>query len=403
MSVRIAAFTMSDPNHFSGLHSVTAELLGAGAEVKVWTHTRFQTQLEAIGAGFADIFRDRPLDAVDDTSRPLPSRFVTFAAVHARAIIAEVASCRPDLVLYDGFALIGRLVAEALDVPAIIVTSGHAIDARMFRERLAEDPRVHTDARCLAAVERLKSEFNIADASPFSYVADPSPWLNVHIEPEQWLTEDEKRRLGPMAYFGSLSGAAMAKPSRASRGGAAPRLYVSFGTIVWRYWTAEALSALAAIAEGIGRVPGAGAVITLGGADVPQDVVASLARPGVSVVPFADQWATLSTSDIFITHQGIGSTHEAVALGVPMLSYPFFWDQPALAARAQEFGLALPLLAGRVGPDNALTADAVEAGIAAIEAKRLSMEPAFAEARRWEEGAVANRPAIALRIIALAR
>ena len=44
----------------------------------------------------------------------------------------------------------------------------------------------------------------MADASPFSYVAFPSPWLNVYGEPEEFLTDDERHALEPVVFFGSL-------------------------------------------------------------------------------------------------------------------------------------------------------------------------------------------------------
>ncbi|MEQ1771598.1 MAG: glycosyltransferase [Devosia sp.] len=400
MTVRIAAYAMSDPNHFGGLHEVVAELVRAGAEVRFWTDRRFEDRVTSVGAGFVDIFAGHALDDADNASRPLPSRFVTWAAANGEEMIANAAIWRPDLVIYDGFALIGQLVAEALSVPRIIVTAGHAIHGKFYRERLARDPRVKTDRRCHDAVERLRTEFALPGASPFSYVADPSPWLNVHIEPAEWLTADETLRLGPFAFFGSLPNGALNHERVAQN--ATTRIYVSFGTIIWRYWPREALNALAAIADGAGGLAETEVLITLGGANVSEADAAALRRPNVRVETFVDQQAALAASDIFITHHGIGSTHEAIALGVPMLSYPFFWDQPAIAARAAEFGLALPLLQGALGREDRLTPSDVSAAISSLEARRPQMELAIGVARRWEETAMAERPRIARQIIALA-
>jgi len=66
-------------------------------------------------------------------------------------------------------------------------------------------------------------------------------------------------------------------------------------------------------------------------------------KPNVRVVEYADQWEALRESDVFITHHGLNSTHEAVFNRVPMISYPFFGDQPALAAKCRRFGSAVPL------------------------------------------------------------
>lgn len=401
-AVRIAAFAMSDPNHFGGLLSVVAELVTAGADVRVWTDRRFETQVRGVGASFADILAGRPLDAVDDASRPMPARFVTFAGVHGAAIAAEVGDWNPSLVLYDGFAVIGRVVASAHDLPFVIVHAGHAIDAASLRDNLAREPRVAIDPRCHAAVATLRTQFGFADASPLSYVADPSPFLNIQIEPEPWLTETEKTRLGPSAYFGSVPASAFASPL-AQKGSGPLRLYVSFGTIIWRYWTKEALLALDAISQGVSRIAGAEAVLTLGGAAVPEGIIAALTRPGIRVEPFVDQWAMLGWANLFLTHHGIGSTHEAVMRGTPMLSYPFFWDQPALAQRAQDFGLAMPLLPGTLGTEGKLTPDLVVSAISRALERAPHMREAFVSARAWEEQTLRDRPAIARQIIALAR
>ncbi len=52
---------------------------------------------------------------------------------------------------------------------------------------------------------------------------------------------------------------------------------------------------------------------------------------------------------MFVTHHGLKSTHEAIWQRVPMISYPFFGDQPALAALCQRLGLAVPLVPDVMG------------------------------------------------------
>jgi UDP:flavonoid glycosyltransferase YjiC (YdhE family) len=122
----------------------------------------------------------------------------------------------------------------------------------------------------------------------------------------------------------------------------------------------------------------------------------------VVVHDFADQWAELRNADVFVTHHGLGSTHEAVACAVPMLSLPFFWDQPALARRAQELGVALPLIEGDVRADG-LAADAVAHGLDRVATGRMAMRGRLLAARQWEARTIASRPALAARILAVGR
>jgi UDP:flavonoid glycosyltransferase YjiC (YdhE family) len=390
---------MTDGTHFGAVLAVAAELVRAGATVGFWTDTRFKTEVEAIGAEFFDLFDSVTVDDVDDASSPQPSRFVTFAGERGRSVTRSVREWRPQLIVRAGFAYVGEVVAKVLQLPCIVVDSGHADLGVDFRARLTSDARVRTDPRCLAAVERLHAEFGLSDASPFSYVADPSPWLTVYKEPEEWLSPQERTIYGPLAYFGSLHSAGLDHTMRSTGPSSPLRVYVSLGTIVWRYWAREVLDALHAIADGATLLGDIELVVGVGNTDLGPDILAPLKRSNVTVLPYADQWAELGKADLFITHNGLGSTHEAVARGVPMLSYPIFWDQPALAERSQQFGIALPLAKAPLAP---VDPDEVAEAIVSTSLRRDQMLDRLAEARRWESRTIADRPHIAQRILGLA-
>jgi UDP:flavonoid glycosyltransferase YjiC (YdhE family) len=139
--------------------------------------------------------------------------------------------------------------------------------------------------------------------------------------------------------------------------------------------------------------------MTLGGAAVdPGRLARAVASPRLRIEPFVDQWRVLGQSDVFLTHQGLGSTHEAIHHGVPMLSYPFFWDQPGLAARAQALGVALPLVKR---PRASVDAATVTAALAEVWSRREPLRVALDQARGWEEAVIAQRPAALRRIEAV--
>src|SRR5262249_44794991 len=121
------------------------------------------------------------------------------------------------------------------------------------------------------------------------------------------------------------------------------KIYACFGTTALRYYAEVALGAFESTADCLATMPEACALLSFGGAKVHDADLRRLQRPNVEIVPYADQWRALSVADVFLTHHGLSSTHEAVFHRVPMLSYPFFADQPALAARCQELGLAVSL------------------------------------------------------------
>jgi UDP:flavonoid glycosyltransferase YjiC (YdhE family) len=124
-----------------------------------------------------------------------------------------------------------------------------------------------------------------------------------------------------------------------------------------------------------------------------------LTRANVQVVADADQPAVLREADVFVTHHGVNSTHEAIFCGVPMLSYPFFWDQPDLAAKCQELGLAVPLcgtLRGRLGESD------LAAALASLSRDADDRVARLRRAREHELEVIAGRDGVLERILDLA-
>jgi len=401
-SRRVAAFAMGHESHFTFLEPVVGGLVARGAEVHVFTHRRWAERVARIGARFVDLYAGGELEQADDRSEPLPVRYVTFAGRFAEPLAAEVAALGARLVVYETHSVIARVVARRLALPYVNVGVAHrgGAAARLRPER--EYARCEISPACRSAVERLREHHGLADASPFCYAEGVSPWLNLYPEPAELLTAPERRALGPTAYFGCLPAAeaiAARGVDAAEAGGAVTRLYAAFGTVVWRLWRAEALAAMRAIADAVAPLPGVRARLALGGAELDDDETAALRRPNVTVEPWADQWRELERADVAVIHHGVRSTHEAIFHRVPMISCPFFWDQPALAARCAELGLAVPLAGA---PRRQPTAAAFREALAAVATRRAALRERLEHARGWELQALAGRDAALARVLALA-
>ena len=400
MNESIVMVCMGGLGHVQILLPLIAGLRSRGCAVHVMTHGDFQAKVESSGAFFVDLFARRPLDAVDATSIPFPSRFVTFAGMHAESVSVEIAALAPALVLYDTFTVVGPVVARRLGVPYVNVCPNHApVPARMLAA-LRQDPRVAISAACWEAAKRLEHVHGMSGANPFSYYETLSPYLNVYCEPSEFLDPDDRAAFEPIAFFGSL-----APPPRETaasgvfpRGRRGRRIYVSFGTGVWRYFETAARSALTVISRTLADRD-VDVLISLGQHQVTAPVRTELLRPNVRVVDYVDQWTVLEEADCFITHHGINSTHESIFHEVPMISYPFFGDQPALARRCQELGLAVPLAGAPQAP---LTPEALLSALARLAREQDRFTARLAEAKSWELRTIASRGAVLDHILSLA-
>jgi len=403
----VLVFTIPEENHFALLQPLIAGLVEEGATVHVFGDLRNLDGIEQAGAHFVDLYGRYSLEAADDESVPLPSRSVTYAGTYAEDVVCEAAALEPTLVVYDLFAVIGKVVGQELGIPAAAIVTGHNLNPQLIVAELEADPRVAVGRRCLAAVEVLRARYGLTDASPFSYVTGLSRSLNVCCEPRSFLTASERSVFEPAAFYGSLPVRAAtardlgAPRLRSGRSGNRParRVLACFGTIVWRYYAREALAVLMSIVDALADLDGVEGLISLGGAVLPPDRVTALERPNVRVVPWIDQFHVLQETDLFITHNGLASTHEAIFHGVPMLSVPFFWDQPRLASRCRELGLASPLTEmpfGTVSPDTLR-----DAFLGPGHDDR-TRGAAFAIAQRWERETLAGRPSVHRRILRLA-
>jgi UDP:flavonoid glycosyltransferase YjiC (YdhE family) len=397
-------FGMPERGHFKRLLPLISGLADTGIPTYVFTDLGFRGGVERAGGRFVDLFAERPMESADATSIPVPCRYVSFAGHYADDVAREVAAYRPVIVIHDTFAVIGTAVANHLAVPRVSVCAGHNLAPAPTVEALRRDPSVSLSEECWRGVRALRERHGMPDASPFSYISALSPDLNVYCEPPEFLRPEEREVFEPIAFFGSLS----AQDTGSETTSASPfgadsarrlRIYASFGTVVWRYYEAEALRAFEALSEALSEMNDAVALVSLGGAG-PTGRMARLARRNVRVESYVDQWNALREASVYLTHQGLNSTHEAIFQGTPMISYPFFADQPSLAKRCHELGLAVPLvevLRGPVDPGH------VRSALARVAAERDAMRARLVEARRWELETIRGRASVIERIVGLMR
>jgi len=385
----VAVFCMPENGHFQRMLSVIHGLTQRGMVVHVYTHADFAPLVAQWGGVFHDLFSQYSLQRADDESIPVPCRYVTFAAAYGREILRDVARINPSVIIHESFAVVGRLVAEQLGVPRVNICTGHNLLPEYYLAELRQYRRAKIADRCWNAARELRDSFGMADASPFLYLWGHSPFLNLYCEPPEFLTEQERKVFEPVAFIGSFPPSPADEP-QVKRGlsSSQVQVYVSFGTVIWRYYKALALAAFARLAEAFSRMKNVKTLISLGGAELTGAELATLEQPNVRVESYVDQWQVLREAALFVTHNGLNSTHEAIFCRTPMLSYPFFSDQPGLAAKCYELGIALPLASALRAP---FSVNDVQAAFArAIDAQE-SMRKALERVRKWELATLSRR------------
>ena len=387
--------------HAERLLPIVQGLSRRGFDVHVMTRADVGEFVKAAGGIFSDLYKKYPVDAADRESVPFPIRLVSFAATYLEPLTVEIAALRPLLIIYDSFMVVAPLVARRLGIPHIGVRAGHAQEPSRAIDAMRADPRVRISAACEAAVAKLRASDGFSDASPFSYLDGVSPYLNLYPEPPAFLDDESRLAFQPLAFFGSL--APDLRESRShdrplARGAGKTRIYVSFGGVIWKYYADIALAALGVLADVFARCD-ADVLVSLGNHHILDAERRRLERTNVRVITWIDQWGALIDADLFVTHNGLNSTHEAVFHQVPMLSYAFLSDQAAMAQTCQRLGLAIPLTDR---PRASLDAQAVRRHLENIALKRPDLDARLAEARTWELETIAGRDAVLDRMLALA-
>ena len=395
----IAVFAVYGEGHMNRILPIVDRFVRRGHPVHVWAPAVYGPRIEAVGATFVDLFAGRAPESVDPTSLPLSRRYIAFAAAFLDDLAHDVGVVDPAVVIYDAYAVMAPLIAARLEIPAACVCSGHAGCAARYRDGSRSSVVEVVSEECSSALNTLRESYGFEWVDEFAYY-EVSPDLNIYCEPPQFLLPEHRTLFEPVTFFGSVPSAGDPRrlgigPSFHSTG---RKAYVSFGTIIWIYYRAEALAAFETLSAVFSRA-GIETIISMGGHDTDPAVRRSLERPGIRVESYVDQWAVLSEADLFVTHHGLNSTHEAIFQEVPMLSYPFFGDQPDQARRCQDLGLALALSRTPRAP---LDASDVNGTLLHLERNADAIARRLAEASAWEREVMASRDDVLDQIVALA-
>jgi MGT family glycosyltransferase len=115
-----------------------------------------------------------------------------------------------------------------------------------------------------------------------------------------------------------------------------PLIYASMGTLV-----NGLTDVFRIILEAAAAIPGRRLVLSIG-SNIQMDDIGPIPANAI-VLSKAPQIELLKRSELCITHAGINTTLESLALGVPMVAIPVGFDQPGIAARIAYHGVGISI------------------------------------------------------------
>jgi UDP:flavonoid glycosyltransferase YjiC (YdhE family) len=256
--------------------------------------------------------------------------------------LALARAFEPDLVIYDFCAVEGYFVGRVLGIRSWCSIPG-LIGPLVDQEYLARSLSTDANQEALVAIERRygvlvrPDQVELISNSLFLPAELNLLWSYPAVTPANFL---DNRHPARYQFAGYPSSGHAARRGRSGN----PLVYLSFGTEVMdNLWYDQQETR-----DGVRRCV-AGLAERWASSDV-EVVFATMGRPVLARYPAnwrvygtVDQQDMLSRADVFVTHGGSNSLHEAILSRVPMVVAPFFGDQMLIARRVQELGIGVVL------------------------------------------------------------
>ena len=365
---RIVVLSVPAYGHLNPVLPIVRRLVARGHDVTVFNEASFESLIRATGARFAAY---PPVIHLEDFSRTLKNgdmiAWIEMILAATGPLLADLAprlrAARPDLIVFDGIAVWGEMLASKLKLRSVAISTTFCSDA--FSRRLGE---VVADTLSIA---RLLPRFAWDAAFIVRYGAAHLPHT-LPLVPRRgditlMLTSREfhppsRRRDDPnFTYIGcAIDPDSRTETFDVSRLDGRLLLYVSLGTL--HHGNAAFFdTCMTAFGDWPGQV-----LVSVGrGTDLSRYAQA----PGNFIFAEAvPQLAILERTHVFLTHAGLNSVHEALWHGVPMVAVPQQIEQLHNAHAMEAAGAGLVIETNARG--QRVTATELRAAVERVSADR---------------------------------
>jgi MGT family glycosyltransferase len=363
-------FNVPAHGHVNPSLPLVAELARRGHRITYFVSPEYRAVVEAAGAVFHpyaavhDDYFDGP--GLDGT-RPQRAAYhlITTAETILPDLLEIAEDLQPDYIMYDGMCPWGYLIARVLGLPAIASLSllplgppRAMLNARMLRVAL---PMIARDFRLGVKANRrarsLGRQYNVPPPGMLEILNAPADlsisYTSSHFHPFAGSVPASVR------FVGRTNGdVPPSDPFPLDQARGRPVIYVSLGSLI--------NDNPAFFRACIDAFAGSDTFVVIStGHRLRPDAFGAL--PGnVSVHTWVPQLTILKHAALFVTHGGLGSVHDGLYFGVPLLLVPQQEEQTMTALRVVELGAGLMLTKKHA------TAEAIRAC-----ATRLLTEPHF--------------------------
>lgn len=335
---KVLYFGVPQYGHLHPTLPLIHELIERGEHILYYLPAdQFNQLIEATGATVR-LYKRPPMQAGLSFSRA----FVAHTHQLIAQLLEEVRAERPDYIVYDPYCVHARLLAQILQIPAIVVNTNMFYNQPMLqlldRNVLSQTHRLFETNEMKdfqMALEPLCAEYHLPafDLPDIKLYAEP---LNISfipraLQPAGDIFDERFLFVGSSIAARSMP-SDITLPQRTDQ----PLLYISLGTVRndWKEFYLFCLEAFAGLPIQV--------IMAIGQKVKPEELGAL--PENVRLYPFVPQLDVLAQCTAFITHGGTNSVVEALYHGVPLVVVPLIAeDQFVYAKMVQDLTLGVAI------------------------------------------------------------
>jgi MGT family glycosyltransferase len=348
-------FNVPAYGHVNPSLPLVAELVQRGHRVIFVDTEAFRSTVETLGAEFQPYIaiNDDFFDGLDGSR---PQKVVCALMVAAEALVPEMLELaqrvQPDYLIYDTACPWGQLAARILKLPAVVSMSLMPIGAPPLSALLKPDMLTTAFSILLTDLDKgieanqrsraLGKKYNVSPVGPMEFF---NAWGDIVISYASAYFQPYADTVPKTVRFvGRVLTDAPADPSFSfERVGGRRLIYVSLGTI-----NNDQINFFKLCIE---TFAGSDDFIMIStGKRISPDAFGTL-PDNIAVYSWVPQLDVLRRAALFVTHSGLGSVHDGLYFGVPMLLVPQQGEQIFIAHRVVELGAGLMLKKTQVTAD----------------------------------------------------